>query len=136
VAQIAKKAGRWDRTTVAPRKVIAIVDDDSLMLQALTRLLRAQGFDVRGFSSAHAFVSDYAINEADCLVLDIGLTDMSGIELAKRMNADGLTVPIIFITGLNTEELQAEATETGCIGYLRKPFPAARLLEAIERAIP
>jgi FixJ family two-component response regulator len=121
---------------VARRKVIAVVDDDSLMLQALTRLLKAQGFDVRGFSSAHAFLSDYAINEADCLVLDIGLTGMSGIELAKRMNADGLTVPIIFITGLNTEELQAEATETGCIAYLRKPFPGARLLDAIERAIP
>jgi FixJ family two-component response regulator len=134
VAQIAKKAETWDPTTVAPRKVIAIIDDDSLMLQALTRLLKARDFDVRGFSSAHAFLSDHTINEADCLVLDIGLKGISGIELARRMNTDGLTVPIIFITGLNTEELQAEATETGCIAYLRKP--AARLLDAIERAIP
>jgi FixJ family two-component response regulator len=68
-------------------------------------------------------------------VLDVGLTAMSGIELA-RMNADGAAVPVIFITGLNTDEVQAEAMKTGCVAYLRKPFPASRLLDAIERAIP
>jgi FixJ family two-component response regulator len=121
---------------LAGRKTIAVIDDDSLMLQALTRLLKAQGFDVQAYSTAQAFVDGDAVNEVDCLVLDIGLAGMSGIELAQRMNADGATVPVIFITGLNTEEVQAEAMRTGYIAYLRKPFPAARLLEAIEKAIP
>ena len=122
--------------SIAGRKTIAVVDDDSLMLQALTRLLKAQGFDARPFSTAEAFLDDDSVNEADCLVLDIGLTGMSGIELARRINADGLAVPVIFITGLNTEEVHAEAMKTGCIAYLRKPFPARRLLSAIETALP
>ena len=121
---------------LAREKVIAVIDDDSMMLQALTRLLKVQGFHVRAFSSAHAFLDGNAIHEVDCLVLDIGLTGMSGIELAHRMNADGSAVPVIFITGLNTEELRADAMKTGCVGYLRKPFPASQLLNAIERAIP
>ena len=121
--------------TLAGRKTIAVVDDDSLMLQALTRLLKAQGFDVRAYSTAQSFL-DGAVSEVNCLVLDIGLTGMSGIELAQKMNADGLAVPVVFITGLNTEEVRAEAMKTGCVAYLRKPFPAARLLEAIESAIP
>ena len=122
--------------TLAGRKTIAVIDDDSLMLQALTRLLKAQGFDVRAYSTAQAFMDGDAANEVDCLVLDIGLKGMSGIELARRINADGLAVPVIFITGLNTEEVHAEAMKTGCIAYLRKPFPARRLLSAIETALP
>jgi FixJ family two-component response regulator len=105
------------------------------MLQALTRLLKAQGFDVRAFPTAQAFL-DGAVSDVDCLVLDVGLIGMSGIELAQRMNADGVAVPVIFITGLNTEEVQAEAMKTGCVAYLRKPFPARRLLDAIESALP
>jgi FixJ family two-component response regulator len=123
-------------TAVAKRKVVAVIDDDSLMLQALRRLLKARGFDVRAFSTAPAFLDGDAINEVDCLVLDIGLTGMSGVELVQRMNADGLAVPVIFITGLNTKELRSEAMKTGCIAYLRKPFPASQLLDAIERATP
>ena len=126
----------WDTMSIAGRKTIAVVDDDSLMLQALTRLLKAQGFDVQAYSTAKAFLDGDAVNEVDCLVLDIGLKGMSGIELARRINADGLAVPVIFITGLNTEEVHAEAMKTGCIAYLRKPFPARRLLSAIETALP
>ena len=125
----------WDTMSIVGRKTIAVIDDDSLMLQALTRLLKARGFDVRAFSTAQAFL-DGAVSEVDCLVLDVGLIGMSGIELAQRMNADGLAVPVIFITGLNTKEVQAQAMKTGCIAYLRKPFSAARLLDAIEKAIP
>ena len=121
---------------MARQKVIAVIDDDSLMLGALTRLLKAKDFDVRAFSTAHAFLDGEAINEVDCLVLDVGLAEISGIELALRLNADGSQTPIIFITGLNSEELRANAKKTGCIAYLRKPFPASELLNAIERATP
>jgi FixJ family two-component response regulator len=121
--------------TLAGRKTIVVIDDDSLMLQALTRLLKAQGFDVRTFSTAQAFLDGGAVSQVDCLVLDVGLPGMSGIELAQRINVDESAVPVIFITGLNTEEVRAEAMKTGCVAYLKKPFPAARLLNAIERAI-
>jgi FixJ family two-component response regulator len=106
------------------------------MLQALTRLLKAKDFDVRAFSSAYAFLEGDAASEADCLVLDVGLIGMSGVELVHRMNADGSAVPVIFITGLNTEELRSEAMKAGCVAYLLKPFSASRLLDAIERATP
>jgi FixJ family two-component response regulator len=80
--------------TVARRKVIAVIDDDPLMLQALTRLLKARSFEVRAFSTAHAFLDGDAANEVDCLVLDIGLIGVSGIELAQRLNAADRRFPL------------------------------------------
>ena len=116
------------------RKVVIVVDDDPLMLGAVGRLLKAHGFDVRVFESAEAFLGEEGTTEAACLVLDIGLGGMTGIELGRRLAAEGYQLPIIFITGDDNAGAYDEAMATGCVAFLRKPFPATQLIGAITRA--
>jgi FixJ family two-component response regulator len=116
------------------RKVVAVVDDDPSMLKAIERLLRAHGFDAASFASAEAFLGCDAASAADCLVLDIHLGGMSGIELRRRLTASSSTLPIIFITAVDDEATYWEAIEAGCVACLRKPFPAVLLIGAINEA--
>src|SRR5260370_26564495 len=104
------------------------------MLKALERLLRAKGFDVEVFASAEAFLAGATTSEAACLVLDIHLDGISGIELRRRLTTSGSRLPVIFITALDDEATHKEAMEAGCVAYLRKPFPAHLLIGAIDKA--
>jgi FixJ family two-component response regulator len=115
------------------RKVVAVIDDDPSMLKAIERLLRAHGFDAEVFESAEAFLSGDARGEAACLVLDIHLGGMSGIELRRRLTAGGSALPIIFITAVDDEAIYREAMGAGCVAYLRKPFAANLLIGAINQ---
>jgi FixJ family two-component response regulator len=114
-----------------PRKV-TVIDDDPTMLKAIERLLRVKGFDVETFDSAEAFLA--GPGKTSCLVLDIHLGGMSGIELRRRLVASGGQPPTIFITAVDDEATQKEATEAGCVAYLRKPFLASLLVGAIDKA--
>jgi FixJ family two-component response regulator len=116
------------------RKLVTVVDDDPGMLKAIGRLLQAKGFDVEVFASAEAFLARSATTEAECLVLDIHLGGMSGIELRRRLVAAGSQLPVIFITALDDEATRKKATEAGCVAFLRKPFPSHLLIDAIEKA--
>jgi FixJ family two-component response regulator len=116
------------------RKVVAIVDDDQTLLKAIDRLLTAHGFATQTFPSAEAFLDRPRSAEAACLVLDIHLGGMSGIELQRRLAAVRSKLPIIFITAVDDEATQQEARDTGCVACLRKPFPADLLIGAIEKA--
>jgi FixJ family two-component response regulator len=116
------------------RKVVAVVDDEPTMLRAIERLLNAHGFVTRAFASAEAFLAGDTQRDASCLVLDIHLGGMSGIELRHRLKASGSELPIIFITAVDDEATHQEAMEAGCVACLRKPFPAEMLLGAIDRA--
>jgi FixJ family two-component response regulator len=117
-----------------PRKLVAIVDDDPRMLKGVERLLVAYGFDAEVFASAEAFLDRNTGSNPICLLVDIHLAGMSGIELRRRLAASGSAVPVIFMTAFDDEVVQKEATEAGCIGYLQKPFPAHLLMRAIDRA--
>jgi len=116
------------------RKVIAIVDDDQTMLKAVTRLLSAHGFAIQAFDSAEAFLDRAKAADAACLVLDIHLGGISGIELRRRLKAVRSKLPVIFITAVDDEATQQEAMDVGCVAYLRKPFAADLLLGAIDKA--
>jgi FixJ family two-component response regulator len=116
------------------RKLVVVVDDDAIMLKGVERLLTAYGFDTEVFTSAEAFLECGAAREATCLVLDIHLGGMSGIELRHRLAASGSTVPIIFMTAFDDEVTHKEAVDAGCIAYLQKPFLAHLLIDAIENA--
>jgi len=116
------------------RKVVAVVDDDPSMLKAIARLLGAHGFDAEVFASAEAFLRRDATKDAVCLVLDIHLGGMSGIELRRRLTDSGSPLPIIFITAVDDEATQQEAVAAGCAAYLHKPFPATQLIGAIQAA--
>jgi FixJ family two-component response regulator len=115
------------------RKVVSVIDDDPAMLKAIERLLSAKGFDVEVFASAEAFLAGTA-SKATCLVLDIHLDGISGIELRRRLTASGSRLPVIFITALDDEASHKEAIEAGCVAYLRKPFLAHLLMGAIDKA--
>ena len=115
-------------------RTIAVIDDNPSMLQGLNRLLSAHGFRVQTFASAESFLEGVASCEADCLLLDIHLGGLSGIELHRKLTASGSDLPIIFMTAIDNEATRQEAFDTGCVAYLRKPFRASALIEAINRA--
>ena len=115
--------------------VVAVVDDDADMLRAAEDLLNAHGFASEGFLSAEEFVRRETANQVDCLLLDIQLGGMSGIELRHRLNVSCPRLPVIYMTSHDDELTRRKALEAGCIAYLRKPFPAKHLIEAIESAL-
>jgi FixJ family two-component response regulator len=114
-------------------RTIAIIDDNPSMLQGLDRLLSALGFHVRTFSSAESFLENIATCKADCLLLDIHLGGISGIDLRRRLTSSGSELPVIFMTAIDNEATRQEAFDAGCIAYLKKPFLAKLLVEAIGK---
>jgi FixJ family two-component response regulator len=114
-------------------RTIAVVEDDPSMLQGLSRLLSAHGFRVVRFTSAETFLDSVTQCEAACLVVDIHLGGISGIDLKRRLTSSGSDFPVIFMTAIDSEATRQEAVEAGCIAYLRKPFLARLLIEAINR---
>ena len=117
-----------------PLKMIGIVEDDASMLGATEALLDAHGFATLTFSSAEEFLTRGIASQFDCLVLDIHLGGMSGIELHDRLKALGRDCPVIFVTAIENDGVWRQALQTGCVACLRKPVPAGQLIEAIARA--
>jgi len=117
-------------------KVIAVVDDDASTLKGIERLLSAYGFATKVFASAEAFLDREGAADVDCLLLDIHLGGMSGIELRHRLTAAGCKLPVIFMTAFDDEATRTQAQSAGCIAFLQKPFAANLLLAAIEQAAP
>lgn len=117
------------------RKAVGIVDDNPAMLGSLDRLLRAAGYDTELFSSGEALLESIATSTAACLIIDIHLGGVSGIELARRLAELGSTLPVIFMSGAVERTIEAAAAKSGCIAFLHKPFPADRLVESIEKAL-
>lgn len=115
--------------------LVAIVEDDAGMRRALERLLDANGFGTAGYNSAEAFLQSSNADRVACLIVDIQLGGMSGIVLHRRLAASGSTLPVIFITAVDAAETEREAIDTGCVAYLRKPFPSDRLIAAVKKAM-
>ena len=115
------------------RRSVFVVDDDPSMRTGIRRLLRVHGFHSTLFESANALLACGDFNNAFCLILDINLNGESGIELCGRLTDSGVSLPVIYITGNDSEANRAGAIESGCIAYLTKPFAASSLIEPIER---
>ena len=105
------------------------------MLGALSDLLHAHGFETNIFQSAEEWLDHRASTETDCLVLDIHLGGISGIELLQRLKASGSALAVIFMTALDDESIQARALDAGGVACLRKPFSSRQLIATIERAL-
>jgi FixJ family two-component response regulator len=114
-------------------RTIAVVDDNPSMLQGLNRLLSAHGYRVRTFASAESFLEAQAECEADCLLLDIHLGEISGIDLQRQLIASGRELPVIVMTAIDSEVTRQEAFDAGCIAYLKKPFLSKLLIDAVGR---
>ena len=114
---------------------IAVVDDDASVRRAVQRLLRAAGFAVETFATAHEFLDAGQWAQTACLVLDIHLPGMSGFELQEHLALIGAPIPIVFITAHDDATVRERASRAGAVGYLRKPFDQGTLIAAIARAI-
>jgi FixJ family two-component response regulator len=112
---------------------VAVVDDDESVCRSFGRLLRAAGIQPITYDSAESFLTDTKHPQFACLLLDIQLGAMSGIELAQRLATEGGRIPIIFITAHDSPEARAEAKAAGCAAYFRKTDSGAEVLEAIRR---
>jgi len=116
------------------RNLVLVVDDDAAMLNGVKRLLRQHDYETILFSSAKAFKNHTDFESAVCVILDINLNDGSGIELRHRLKADGISVPVIYMTGNEDPAVRNAAVGSGCIAFLTKPFSAQSLIESLKKA--
>ena len=118
----------------ATQPLVLVVDDDTSMLKSIARLLRQSGYASVLFSSAEAFANHADFGGAVCVLLDIDLGDVSGIELRRRLKEANISVPVIYITGNDSPTVRRAAHQSGCLAYLTKPFSAKSLMEPLHRA--
>jgi len=116
-------------------QVIAVIDDDVDILHSLELILSLCGYHSKLFASAEEFFSAVPTLEVACLIVDIQLGDISGVELVRALYAQGCEVPVIFITGSRDELHRRQAIELGCAAFLLKPFSAERLIDTVRTAI-
>ena len=121
--------------TQGKAKVVSIDDDDDLMRSALQGLLKAVGLPARAFASAEEFLESGQRQETSCLIADISMPGMSGLELQSRLNTEHLKIPIIFITAHGDEKIRMQALRAGAVEFLTKPFDEEVLLEYVRAAM-
>ena len=114
---------------------IAVIDDDESLCRSMGRLLRAAHFQPITYPSAEAFLTDTNHPKFDCLLLDIQLRGMSGLDLSRRLSATKNGTPVVFITAHDDPEARAQAEASDCAGYFRKTDSGADVLAAIRRVI-
>ena len=115
--------------------IIFVVDDDPSLRTALSRLIKSLGLRVQTFDTARSFLNSAAGDAPCCLILDVRMPNMSGLELQAEMAQRGLMMPIIFITGYGTVSMSVRAMKAGATDFLEKPIDEQQLLEAIQAAI-
>jgi len=114
---------------------VAVVDDDRSVGVALCRLLRAAGLEAKAFESATSFLDGMQDHAPDCVVLDVQMPGMNGLELQQRLKDIAVSLPVIMITGRDEASIHAICMAMGASSYLRKPLNDDDLLDAVERAI-
>jgi FixJ family two-component response regulator len=116
-------------------KMVAVIDDDERYRVAVQRLLKSAGLSVQSFGSAAAFLNSGQQHETGCLIADIRMPGMSGLELQSKLNSDHCPIPTIFITAHGDEKMRLQAMRGGAVKFLAKPFDSATLLEAVQVAL-
>lgn len=114
---------------------ISIVDDDASMREAINTLISSLGLSVDEFLSAEDFLKSGRVHTFDCLILDVRMPGLDGLELQRRLIAANITIPIVFITAHYREDQRRIAMESGAIAFLRKPFTEQELLDAINASL-
>ena len=115
--------------------LVSVVDDDELVRRATGRLIRSFGFTVVVFSSAEEFLLSGRLRDTSCLVLDLHMPRMNGLQLQAYLVQAGCLMPIIFITAYSDEKVRAQALQAGAVCFIEKPFSDAALLNGIRRAL-
>lgn len=128
-------ANRRKGRRVPAGNLISIIDDDDSMRSAIVALVRSAGYHARGFASAVEFLASGTVQSFACIVTDIQMPGMSGIELKEHLMASQLPVPVIMITARHEPDLEGKAMASGAACFLRKPFQADMLIRCIEGAL-
>ena len=115
--------------------LVAVVDDDESVRESLPDLLREFGFAARTFSSAAEFLSSNSVSQSKCLILDIFMPGMTGLDLQRELRLRGQPIPIIFMTAIKNETVRPHVLEEGAVECLFKPFSDTALLEALNKAL-
>ena len=117
------------------RSLLSVVDDDEMLRESLPDLLREVGFEARAFSSGQEFLSSKYVDETRCLILDVAMPGMSGLDLQEELKRRGQAIPIIFITGQKDEDIRKQALRQGAAKFLYKPFSDNALLDAVNEVL-
>ena len=120
---------------MSARHHIAVVDDDHSVRKAIRRLLRSADLEAEAYGSGKEFLATLPVNVPDCLVLDLHMPDMNGLQVQQRLREGGVHLPVIIITGYDEPGMQARCLAAGASAYLRKPLEDKVLLDAISSAI-
>jgi FixJ family two-component response regulator len=120
---------------MAGSPLITIVDDDESVRDALTSLLHSVGWQAEAFASAEAFLQSEQVHTTACLLLDVRLPGLSGLELQRQLHSSRARLPIIFLTAHGTETMRAQTLQAGAMAFFTKPFSDTALLEAIHTAL-
>jgi FixJ family two-component response regulator len=114
---------------------IAIIDDDALVLQSLADCMESAGFLVEGFGSAEGFLASGSLKDAICLIVDVQLPGITGLDLQGKLAVIGNCAPLVFVTANGTDANREQAIRHGAVGFLAKPVRRAELLNAVRKAI-
>src|SRR6267142_449559 len=120
---------------MAHEQFIAIVDDDASIRQAATNLFRSMGFKVRAFASAEEFLSCGAVDDVSCLVLDVQMPGLGGLDLQSHLAAIDRHIPIVFVTGYPDDGVRTKAMQSGAVCFLTKPVETGDLLDGLRSAL-
>jgi FixJ family two-component response regulator len=115
--------------------MISIVDDDECARKAIERIVRSLGYVVMTYASAEDFLGSNRVNDTSCLITDVHLPGLSGVELYRRLLDNGLAAPTIFVSGLADETTRTEALAAGAVGFLSKPFSQKSLVDCVKTAL-
>lgn len=115
--------------------MVAVIEDDESYRHAVQRLLKSAGFSTQSFASAEDFLKSSHQHDTGCLIADIRMPGMSGLDLQSKLNADHCPIPTIFITAHGDEKMRLQAMRAGAVKFLAKPFDGEILLEAVRSAL-
>jgi FixJ family two-component response regulator len=115
--------------------MISIIDDDESVRESTTQLVQSLGYSAAAFASAEEFLRSGQVASTDCLITDVQMPGLSGVELQRRLLADGHRLPIIFITAFPDERLRTRALNAGAIGFLSKPYREESLIGCLSEAL-
>jgi FixJ family two-component response regulator len=122
-------------TATAKSALVCVVDDDESVRESLPDLLKEFGFEVRAFHSGQEFLASACVNRTSCLILDVAMPGMTGLDLQQELRLRGRTIPIVFITAQADAALRAKAFEAGAVDFLLKPFSDTALLASVKTAL-
>jgi FixJ family two-component response regulator len=119
----------------ATKNLISVIDDDESVRRTTTLLIESFGFRAAAFASAESFLKSGQVHETSCLILDVRMPDMTGLELQSELAAAGYGVPVIFITAYDDKESRGRAMQAGAVAFLDKPFSDEKLLQTVRSAL-